>query len=144
MQISQKSSCVWSLFFAKVQAFRPATLLKKTSTQVFSCEIWEILKNIFFEEHLNDCFCVLITLHILIFTTSTVDVFDFSKYLLLYYAIKTIELMARAAVSFEEAFHWTKFLAFEKLKISFTDMFHESVKKQLIRISCKDTPWNWR
>ena len=51
----------WSLFFTKLQAFRPAALLKKTPTLVFSCEIWEILKNTYFEEHLNDCFCVLIT-----------------------------------------------------------------------------------
>ena len=28
---------------------------------MFSCEIWEILKNTYFEEHLNDRFCVLIT-----------------------------------------------------------------------------------
>ena len=27
---------------------------------MFSCEIWEILKNTYFEEHLNGCFCVLI------------------------------------------------------------------------------------
>ena len=32
-----------------------------TPTQVFSYEIWEILKNTYFEKHLNDCFCVLIT-----------------------------------------------------------------------------------
>ena len=51
----------WSLFFTKLQAFRPATLLKKTPTQVFSCEICDILKNTCFEEHRNDCFCVLTT-----------------------------------------------------------------------------------
>ena len=28
---------------------------------MFSCEIWEILKNTYFEEHLTDCFRVLIT-----------------------------------------------------------------------------------
>ena len=28
----------------------PATVLKETSTQVFSCEYWKILKNIFFTE----------------------------------------------------------------------------------------------
>ena len=28
---------------------------------MLSYEIWEILKNTYFEEHLNDCFCVLIT-----------------------------------------------------------------------------------
>ena len=35
----------WSFFFTKLQAFRPATLLKETPTQVFSCEICEIHKN---------------------------------------------------------------------------------------------------
>ena len=34
---------------------------KKTPTQLLSCEIWEILTNTYFEKHLNDCFCVLIT-----------------------------------------------------------------------------------
>ena len=51
----------WSLFFTRLQVFRTATLLKKAPTQLFSYEIWEILKNTCFEEHLNDCFCVLIT-----------------------------------------------------------------------------------
>ena len=72
------------------------------TTQVFSCEIWEILKNIYLQEHLNDCFCALITSHVLVFT---VHVFHFYKYVLLYYAIKTIELMTLEAVSFEEVFH---------------------------------------
>ena len=40
-------------------------------------------------------------------------VFHFYNYPFLYYAIKTIELMTREAVSFEEVFHWTKFVAFE-------------------------------
>ena len=65
---------------------------------MFSCEVWEILENNYFQEHLNDCFCVLIT-------SSYTD-----------YAIKIIELMTRETV-------W-------KLKIFFTEMFHESVKKQ--------------
>ena len=30
----------------------PATLLKKTPTQVFSCEIYKLFKNNYFEEHL--------------------------------------------------------------------------------------------
>ena len=47
----------WSLFFTKLQAFRPATLLKIGSyTSVF---LWNLRNS---EEHLNDCFCVLITL----------------------------------------------------------------------------------
>ena len=77
---------------------------------MFSCEIWEILKNTYFEEHLNDCFRVLIIY--LFLQSSTVHVLHFYRELL-YYAIKTIELMTREAVSFEEVFHWTKFLAFE-------------------------------
>ena len=37
-----------SLFFNKVAALRPATLLKKRLAQVFSCKFCEISKNIFF------------------------------------------------------------------------------------------------
>ena len=37
----------WSLFLIRLQAWRPATLLKKTSTQVLSCEYCEILKSSF-------------------------------------------------------------------------------------------------
>ena len=36
----------WSLFLIKLQVWRPATLRKETPTQIFSCEIWEIFKNI--------------------------------------------------------------------------------------------------
>ena len=47
-----------SLFLIKLQAFRPATLLKKTPTQVLSCEYWEIFKNSFFHRtSANGCFC---------------------------------------------------------------------------------------
>ena len=54
----------WSLpFFTKLQSFRPAT-----PTQVISCEIREIHKNNCFEEHVNDCFCILLLHHILILT----------------------------------------------------------------------------
>ena len=34
----------------KLRGFRPATFLKETPTQVFSCEYCEILKNTFFTE----------------------------------------------------------------------------------------------
>ena len=34
-------------------------------------------------------------------------------FIMYWYAIKIIELITRKAVSFEEVFHWTKFLAFE-------------------------------
>ena len=50
----------------------------------------------------NDCFCVY---DILIYTIHYRTVFLFYKQLLLYYASKTIEVMAREAVSFKEVFH---------------------------------------
>ena len=40
-----------SLFFKKLQAFRPATLLKETPTQVLSSEYCKVFKNTNFEEH---------------------------------------------------------------------------------------------
>ena len=40
-----------SLFFKKVAGLRPATLLKKRLSQVFSCEFFEITKNTFSTEH---------------------------------------------------------------------------------------------
>ena len=42
-----------SLFLIKLQALRPANMLKETPTQVFSNEIWNIFKNTYFEEHLQ-------------------------------------------------------------------------------------------
>ena len=42
----------WGLFLVKLEFWRPVTLLKKTPTQVFSCEIYELFKNNYFEEHL--------------------------------------------------------------------------------------------
>ena len=42
----------WSLFLIKLQAFRPATLLKWTPTQTFSCEYCEKFKSTYFEKHL--------------------------------------------------------------------------------------------
>ena len=38
----------------KLQGFTPATLLKKTLTQMFSCEYREIFKNTFFTERLRE------------------------------------------------------------------------------------------
>ena len=38
----------------KFQGFRPATLLKKTPTQVLSCEYCEIFQITFFKEHLRE------------------------------------------------------------------------------------------
>ena len=48
-----------SLFFNKVAGFSPATLLKKRLAQVFSCEFFEISKNIFLQRTpLDDCFLI--------------------------------------------------------------------------------------
>ena len=38
----------------KLQGVTPATLLKKTLTQMFSCEYREIFKNTFFTERLRE------------------------------------------------------------------------------------------
>ena len=51
--ISQENTCVGVSFLIKMQAWRRATLSKKTPTQVFSYEICEIFKNKFFTEHLR-------------------------------------------------------------------------------------------
>ena len=62
LEILQENTCVGVSY---LQSCKPSELqiyLKKTPILVFSCEIWEILKNTYFQEHLNDCFCVLITL----------------------------------------------------------------------------------
>ena len=42
----------WSLFLMELQAWRPATLLNRDPTLVFSRGICEIFKNIYFKEHL--------------------------------------------------------------------------------------------
>ena len=39
-------------FLIKLQFWGPATLLKKTPTQVLSCEIWKLFRNNYCEEHL--------------------------------------------------------------------------------------------
>ena len=49
--IHRKTPVSESLFLINLQSFRPATLLKRDSTQVFSCEYCEIFKNTYFEEH---------------------------------------------------------------------------------------------
>ena len=59
----------WSLFFTKLQTFRPATSLKRDSYTGVFCEIWEILKSTYFEEHLWTTVSVYRLLHrILIYT----------------------------------------------------------------------------
>ena len=52
-QISQEKPVLESLF-DKVAGLRSCNFIKKRLlTQVFSCEICEIFKNIYFEEHLR-------------------------------------------------------------------------------------------
>ena len=98
-----------SLFLTKLQTFRPAMLLKKTPTRVLSCEIWEILKSSYFEEHLWMIASVYRLIHhILIYT-----IYYYTRLSFIQIAIKTIELMTCEVVPFEEVFHWTKFVAFE-------------------------------
>ena len=46
-----KNLC-WSLFLIKLLFWGPATLLKKTPTQVVSCKVCKLFKNNYFEEHL--------------------------------------------------------------------------------------------
>ena len=43
----------WSLFLMKLQAWRPAILLKRDPTQVFYYEYLEIFKNTFSEKHMQ-------------------------------------------------------------------------------------------
>ena len=43
----------WILFLIRLQSWRTATLLKKTSKQVFSCEYCEISKNTYFWNYLR-------------------------------------------------------------------------------------------
>ena len=47
-----KNVC-WSLFLIKLEFWGPKTLLKKTPTQVFSCEICKIFRNSYFPEDLQ-------------------------------------------------------------------------------------------
>ena len=47
-----KKRLCWSLFLIKLQSEVAANFIKKTPTQVFSCEYCEIFKNTYFEEHL--------------------------------------------------------------------------------------------
>ena len=43
----------FGVFFNILQAWRPATLLKETPTQVLSCEYCKLFKSTYFEEHLR-------------------------------------------------------------------------------------------
>ena len=43
----------WGLFLIKMQAFRPATFLKRDSNTDVSCGYYEILRTVFFIENLR-------------------------------------------------------------------------------------------
>ena len=60
LKISPENNCVGVSFSQSCQSSDLKRYLTVTPTQVFSCEIWEILKNSYFEEHLKGCFCVMI------------------------------------------------------------------------------------
>ena len=69
----------WSLFLIELQTFKPGTLLKGNPTQVFSCNIWEILKTPFWTS-VNDCFCVLITVCVFCVFTASVYFYNSLQY----------------------------------------------------------------
>ena len=52
-ETSHENTWVRVSFLIKFQAWRPVTLFEKTPTQVFSREVFENFKNIYFEEHLG-------------------------------------------------------------------------------------------
>ena len=52
-QISQENTCAWISFLVKLQASAFNFIKKETLAQVFSCEFCEILKDIFFVEHIR-------------------------------------------------------------------------------------------
>ena len=52
LQNSQENTCARISFFNKVAGVTSNFIKKETLAQVFSCEFWEISKNIFFTEHL--------------------------------------------------------------------------------------------
>ena len=49
-KFTAKNLC-WSFFLIKFQFWGPGTLLKKTPTQMLSCEIYKLFKSNYFEEH---------------------------------------------------------------------------------------------
>ena len=52
-----------SFFLRKLRAWRHATLLKRDSTQVFSCEYCEFFKNTFFSQNTSGgCFLIILLL----------------------------------------------------------------------------------
>ena len=86
----------WSLFFTKLQAFRPATLLKIDSyTSVFMWNFRNSKEHLFWGTPERLLLCIDYFIIYLFLQSSAVHVLHFYKKLLLYYAIKTIQLMTR-------------------------------------------------
>ena len=108
----RKAPVLESLFYkvASLQACNVTKnrLLHKCFPVKFE-KFWKtpILKNIWTNASVY-CYFILY----LFLQSSTVHVLHF-YWEILYYAIKTIELMMCEVVSFEKVFYWTKFLAFE-------------------------------
>ena len=93
---TEKHLC-WSLFFKKLQAFRPATLLKKDSyTGVFLLNLRNSEEHLFRKtsERLLLCIDYFIIYWFLQPLQYTICIFT-NNFFFIYYAIKTIELMAR-------------------------------------------------
>ena len=110
-QVSQEHLC-WGLFFTKLQSFRTATLLKRDSNTVSF--LWNlkflrtpIWRNIWCERLLlcvDYFFCI--------------DFCNSLQYI----------FMMHEAVFFGKSISQNKIFSFWELKISFTEMFHESLK----------------
>ena len=52
-RFAQENTCVGVSFLIKLQAYEACNFIKKDPTQAFSCEIFKIFKNTYFEEHLR-------------------------------------------------------------------------------------------
>ena len=82
-QISQEDICVGVSFVIKFQVtYLSLNLIKKTDTQVFSCEICKIFKNIIFTELIRFLLLVLLVNRSFWSFQSTVPAFQFLEQLL--------------------------------------------------------------
>ena len=119
-----------SLFY-KVASLQVCSVIKKRLIyRCFPLKFEKFLKTPILKNIWMTAFVYWLLHQILILTIHYWTRFSFLQKRL-YYAIKTIELMTREAVSFEEVLHWTKLLWYSfHLYFSFTEIFHESFKKQ--------------
>ena len=110
---TEKHLC-WSLFFTKLRAFRPATLLKKRLLKrcfpMKNGKFWitPISKNIWTTSSVY-----WLLHHILIFAILYRTQLSFLQIASSLLRNQNNRTNDAEAVSFEKAFHWTKFLAFE-------------------------------